>query len=107
MRNKNIFWTPIGLKSLKEAKVFILEHWDHKVLEHFLDLIDERINQLALNSKLAPIIDSTEYRKLVIHKNISIFYTVDSEIVKILLVWDNRQNPNVLKGKLINANKGV
>lgn len=104
MRNKKIFWTPIGLESLREAKVFILEHWNRKVLEHFLDLIDKRAEQLTLNSKLAPNIDSTEYRKLVIHKNISLFYTEDSELVKILLVWDNRQDPRVLKAKLTNAN---
>lgn len=104
MRNKKIFWTPIGLESLREAKVFILEHWNNKVLEHFLDLIDKRVEQLTLNSQLAPIIDSTEYRKLVIHKNISVFYAEYSERVKILLVWDNRQNPRVLKAKLTNAN---
>lgn len=104
MRNKKIFWTPIGLESLRESKEFILKHWSRKVLEHFLDLIDKRVEQLKFNPKLAPIIDSTEYRKLVIHKNISVFYTEDFELVKILLVWDNRQDPRVLKTKLTNAN---
>lgn len=100
MRIKKIFWTPIGLESLRVVKAFILEHWNLKVLEHFLDLIDKRVEQLTLNSKLAPIINSTEYRKLIIHKNISVFYTEDSEMVKILLVWDNRQDPRELKAKL-------
>ncbi len=104
MNTKKIFWTPIGLESLKESQSFILKHWNQTVLEHFLNLIDKRINQLIANPKLAPMLDSTEYRKLVIHKNISIFYMEDSEIIKILLVWDNRQDPIVLKNKLTRAN---
>ncbi len=104
MNSRKIFWTPIGLESLKESQAFILKHWNQKVLEHFLNLVEKRIDQLIANPKLAPMLDSTEYRKLVIHKNISIFYTVDSEIIKILLVWDNRQDPIALKNKLTNAN---
>ncbi len=104
MSTKKIFWTPIGLESLKESQSFILKHWNQKVLEHFLNLIDKRINQLIANPKLAPMLDSTKYRKLVIHKNISIFYTENSEIIKILLVWDNRQDPIALKNKLTRAN---
>ena len=104
MNSIKIFWTPIGLESLKESESFILQHWNQKVLEHFLTLVDKRINQLASNPKLAPIVSSTEYRKLVIHKNISIFYKVETDFIKILLVWDNRQDPTVLKEKLTNAN---
>lgn len=102
--SRNIFWTPIGLESLKEAQSFILEHWNEQVLDYFLDLIDKRIEQLKSNPKLAPIIESTEYRKLLIHKNVSIFYTLESKIIKILLVWDNRQDPGILKEKLTDAN---
>ncbi len=102
--SRKIFWTPIGLESLKEAQSFILEHWDQQVLAYFLDLVDKRIEQLRSNPKLAPIIESTEYRKLLIHKNVSIFYTLESEIIKILLVWDNRQDPQTLKERLTDAN---
>ena len=54
---------------------------------------------------MAPVIPTTVYRKLVIHKNISVFYTLDSVMIKILLVWDNRQDPKKLKNKLIGANR--
>jgi len=103
--SRKIFWTPIGLESLKEVQLFILEHWNQQVLEYFLDLIDKRIDQLKSNPKLAPIIESTEYRKLMVHKNVSIFYTLESEIIKILLVWDNRQDPKIIKEKLKGANR--
>jgi hypothetical protein len=66
--------------------------------------VDKRVDQLTSNPKLAPVVGSTEYRKLVIHKNISIFYKVEIDFIKILLVWDNRQDPLVLKEKLKNAN---
>jgi plasmid stabilization system protein ParE len=101
--NRKIFWTPIGLESLRVAQSFILVHWNQHVLDYFLDLIDKRIDQLKSNPKLAPKVESTEYRKLLIHKNVSIFYTLESEIIKILLVWDNRQDPRTLKEKLTDA----
>ena len=104
MSKQKVLWTPIGLNSLKEIQSFILEHWNEQVLEHFLDLVDRRIEQLRLNPKLAPTINSSKYRKLVIHKNISIFYINERTITKILLVWDNRQNPIHLKRKLTDAN---
>ena len=96
----NIFWTPIGLASLKESKKFILKHWNEKVLEHFLNLVDKRIEQLLSNPELAPRVEFTQYRKLLIHKNISIFDTLDSELIKVLLVWDNRQDPKELQDRL-------
>ena len=67
--------------------------------------MDKRIDQLILNPMMAPVIPTTVYRKLVIHKNISVFYTLDSVMIKILLVWDNRQDPKKLKNKLIGANR--
>ena len=69
-----VFWTPLAIRSLEETKKFILEHWSNQVLEFFLDLVDKRIEQVLINPEIAPVISETNYRKLVIHKNISLFY---------------------------------
>ena len=86
MNQKNIYWTPLAVSSLRETHNFILQHWSYKVGEHFLDLIDERIDQLKINSEIAPKIKASNYRKLVIHKNISLFYINETLKTKILLI---------------------
>ena len=73
------------------------------MLDYFFKLMDKRIDQVKSNPMIAPVLTNTEYRKLVVHKNISVFYTLALPIVKILLVWDNRQDPKKLKKKLLAA----
>ena len=71
MEKNRVFWTPLAIRSLKETKNFILKHWNNQVLDYFLDLIDRRIEQVQINPRIAPAIMETDFRKLVIHKNIS------------------------------------
>jgi len=66
----------------------------------FTQKLESRINQVKNNPKIAPQVTSTTYRKLLIHKNISMYYTIESDGVYILLLWDNRQDPKVLKKAL-------
>ena len=105
MKKNRVFWTPVAIKSLEETKNFIIKHWNDQVLEYFLDLIDKRIEQVQINPRIAPVIIESDYRKLVIHKNISLFYIIESSLTNILLVWDNRQNPKELKRKLTDAQR--
>jgi plasmid stabilization system protein ParE len=105
MAINKVYWTPLAIKSLEESQAFILEHWDEEILDKYLDLIDARIEDLKINPEIAPIIGETSYRKMFIHKNISFFYTLEPEFIKLLLIWDNRQDPKKLKEKLTVANK--
>ncbi|MBL4586492.1 MAG: type II toxin-antitoxin system RelE/ParE family toxin [Flavobacteriales bacterium] len=103
MNVNRIFWTPTAIESLKEVQVFILNQWNIKVLNHFSDLVENRIDQLRTNPDIAPVIGSTEYRKLIVHANVSLFYVNQDGITRILLIWDNRQNPKNLAKQLLNA----
>ncbi len=94
---KEIYCSPIAIESYLDIKDYIKSIWDVKIVEEFENLVDERIEQLRQNNFIAPIIENTSYRKLVIHKNTSIIYDITEELVRIHLVWDNRQDPKGLK----------
>jgi flagellar assembly factor FliW len=100
MSKQTIFWTKLGLNSLEDVKNFILQEWDDEILGHFLNLTDKRIEQIRVNPRLAPIVFKTNFRKLVIHKNISLLYEIVGLKTKILFVWDNRKKPKALFNKL-------
>jgi len=94
---KEIYWSPIAIKSYLDSKDYIELIWDIKIVEEFENLVDERIEQLRQNNLIAPTIENTNYRKLVIHKNSSIIYDITEDLIRIHLVWDNRKDPKELK----------
>lgn len=105
MAKKKVFWTPVAIDSLRSTSEFIINLWNEGIVDNFLELIDKRIEQVQDNPEIAPRINKTNFRKLIIHKNVSLFYTLDTDIIKILLIWDNRQNPQDLFQKLTAANE--
>lgn len=104
MSQQKVYWTPVAIESLKSTKEFISKQWNNEVVEYFLDLIDKRILQIKANPDIAPLIPNTQFRKLLIHKNVSLFYVNTGKLTKVLLIWDNRQNPIDLTEKLAIAN---
>ena len=102
MRN---IWTPVAKNSLEEVVNFISALWNDQVADEFLSQLDYRIEQIQHNPEIAPAFKNSEFRQLLIHKSVSLFYRNYSEYLKILLVWDNRQNPKQLIEKLTDANR--
>lgn len=101
---KRVIWAPIAKKSLKQTSDFISELWNEQVKDEFLNQLDFRISQIQENPELAPTFDDSDIRKLVIYKSVSLFYLNSAEYLKLLLIWDNRQNPFELYRKLTDAN---
>lgn len=72
----------------------MLFKWNYKILQNFIDLVDQTQKQLLINPQLGKLFTKT-IRKVVLHKNASLFYEYDGGNQKIifLLFIDNRQNP--------------
>ena len=79
-----------------------------EILDVFENTIDSRLKELSKNPYLAPPLRGSKiFRKLLIHKNVSVFYSSEIDYIKILLVWDNRQDPKELHKKLIDSYKSL
>jgi len=102
---KKALWTPIASHSIVETVDFISELWNDQVADDFLRQLDYRIEQIQQNPELAPPFKNSEFRQLIVHKSVSLFYREYEEHLKLLLVWDNRQNPIQLFEKLTAAGK--
>lgn len=100
---KKVFWTPIARDSLQEAVDFLSEQWNEEVVDDFLDRLDHRIVQIQQNPELAPSCIDSEFRQLLIHQTISLFYRNTPDHIRLLLVWDNRQDPKKLKERLLGS----
>ena len=102
---KEVRWTQTAKNTLQETSDFILELWNAKVQDQFLDQLEFRISQLQRNHELGSRFEETSYRKLIIHKTVALFYIDHPNYIKLLVIWDNRQDPDKILDKLIDANK--
>jgi plasmid stabilization system protein ParE len=102
---KEVRWTETAKKTLRETSDFILELWNSQINENFLDQLEYRISQIQNNPELGSSFENTHYRKLVIHKTISLYYVNKPDYIKLLVIWDNRSDPDQLLEKLTDANK--
>ncbi len=91
-----ISWSDEALQSLTDYVGFLEKSWNEKVVDDFLDLVDEKIDLIRVNPRIGEKVYFTEFRRALVHKNVAIYYKEDDQGIKILLVWDNRQNPENL-----------
>lgn len=97
---KEVRWTETAIRTLQETSDFILELWDTDVSEKFIEQLDFRIAQLQNDPEIAPSFKDTHIRRLIIHKTVSLFYVNHPQFIKILVIWDNRQEADKLLKKL-------
>lgn len=102
---KEVRWTETARKTLQETSDFILELWGSEINEKFVEQLDYRINQIQNNPELAPAFENNQIRRLIIHRTVSLFYVNTPQFIKILVIWDNRQDPDSLLEKLTDANR--
>lgn len=96
---------PKAKQTLNETSDFILDLWNVQIQENFLDQLEYRIRQLQYNPELGPAFEQTDFRKLAIHKTVSLFYINKRDFIKLLVIWDNRSDPDQLLKKLTDANR--
>ena len=95
-----VVWTPLGLKSLDKTTNFIEEQWNEDIAENFLDRLDERIEQLKRNPRIGPTYEQTEFRQLLIHPLVTLYYENKADHISLTLVWANKQDPDELREQL-------
>lgn len=95
-----IIWTPLGLKSLDKTTRFIEQQWNTEVADVFLDRLDDRIEQLKANPRMGPTYGQMEYRQLIIHPLVTLYYELKADYISLVLVWANKQDPEELRKKL-------
>ncbi|MDQ8003214.1 MAG: hypothetical protein REI64_00365 [Pedobacter sp.] len=70
------------------------KRWGEKFVLKFEGKVKRCIKILTSNPYLYPVFyEELQLRKCIIHKNCSILYKIDEQIVLVVAFWDNRQDP--------------
>lgn len=97
---KQVIWSPQSENDFSAILEYLQENWDKMVFMKFIEIVDELINQISLNPKQFPIIQTKmKIRKCVITKHNSLYYRERKGSVNILRIYDNRQDSRKLKFK--------
>jgi plasmid stabilization system protein ParE len=93
-----IFWTNEALTNLDGILKYLEENWTQKEIVAFVRKLDKRLDLISINPKLFPRSEhKKKVRKSVLTKHTVIYYVFEDDEVKVLTLFDPRQNPEKLK----------
>ena len=96
----NIEWSEEAISNLRNIIEYLKENWTAKELQSFSKKLDEQVELIRRKPatyKASKRLNGT--RECFVTKHNTLFYVYDESTVFIAVLWDNRQNPNKLKGK--------
>jgi plasmid stabilization system protein ParE len=81
-------------KDLQDIVTYLQEVWNEKVVDEFINEIDEQIDRIAEMPYLFPKTEKREnVRKCLINKRVALFYKVTENIIFLLSFRSTRRNP--------------
>ena len=93
-----LIWSDEALLNLKGIIEYLEKSWTTREIKKFARLLDKNLNLIKENPQAFPKSDHSEYfRRAVISKQVSVFYRIENQVVHIISVFDNRQDPRRLK----------
>lgn len=82
-----------SLSDLLNIEEYLLRNWNDRVLENFLVKLDEKV-QIICNGKVVfQKYEGTDYHKILITKHNTLVYSVEDEVLKIIRIIQNYQDP--------------
>jgi plasmid stabilization system protein ParE len=75
----------------------IEENWSEKSAKKFVQQTNKVLNLMSENPNMFPESQKKGIRKGLITKQTSVYYKVFKDIIRLIIFWDNRQNPKDLE----------
>ena len=93
----NVIWTPKAYSSMEQNIIYLRKHWPGFVLNDFLRDVDQSIKIIQAQPYSGSETTLRNVRKLLVVKQIYLFYEIDSTTIALLLFFNNYQNPKKLR----------
>jgi len=96
--NRKVIISKTAEKKLSSLFKYLLENWSAKVKSNFIKKLEYNIELIRLEPETFPESPKDPgLRKCVITKQTTLYYRFDTKQIKIVTIFDTRQNPNTLK----------
>ena len=94
-----IEWTFLAKSDYWQNIAYLEEKWTENDVVNFIKKVDNSISLLKSQTVLFTKSDYNDVYKLVITKQITLFYSLDSETIYLLRFWNNYQDLSNFKLK--------
>mgnify|MGYP006293663035 CR=1 FL=1 len=93
-----LIWSDEALQNLKAIIEYLERRWTEREIRKFAKLLDKQLNLIQSNPLLFPESDKSKgLRKSVLSKQTTIYYRINNDGIRIITLFDNRQQPGKLK----------
>ena len=95
-----VFLSELAERKLLKLSEYLLENWNLKTRDKFIEKLTEKIKQISLQPESCP--QSSEFKglyKCVVTKQTTFYYRISIKLneIEIITIFDTRQNPDKLK----------
>lgn len=91
----------IAERKLEKLFNYLLENWSEKVKSNFIKKLDKNISLIRSQPEIFPHSEKNpDLKKCVVTKQTTLLFKFDEKEIKILTIFDTRQNPDKLKADL-------
>ncbi|HZK07926.1 MAG TPA: type II toxin-antitoxin system RelE/ParE family toxin [Bacteroidales bacterium] len=89
-----IIWSDEALSNLQGIIDYLESRWTNREIKKFAQILDKQINLIEINPFLFAETDkSNGLRKSVLSRQTTIYYRVINNEIRIITLFDTRQNP--------------
>jgi plasmid stabilization system protein ParE len=92
-----VVWTDEALADYYQNIDYLLKEWTNQVALDFIEDVDAAISLIVSRPELFPLTDYREIRKVVVRKQITLFYKISDNSIQLIRFWNNYQDPSRLK----------
>jgi plasmid stabilization system protein ParE len=98
MKNiSKVVWSSEAVENLEKIIAYLEEKWSEKEIKKFIKKLEKQISVIKKQPLSFPKSQLIEARKSVLSKQTTIYYKVFEDVIYIVTIFDNRQNPEKLK----------
>ncbi|MEG1591512.1 hypothetical protein AB670_04073 [Chryseobacterium sp. MOF25P] len=83
-----------SLLDLRNIEEYLLKHWSDKVFDDFLTKFNEIIEVISAGNVIFQKYENTDYHKVLITKHNTLIYTIEDNVLKIIKILQNFQDPD-------------
>jgi toxin ParE1/3/4 len=93
-RTYKIIWSSEALNNLTDILNYLLENWNEKVANIFLDKLDKKVLLLSNQPFVGYISEKdSSIRSVLLSKHNRLYYSIYNNTIELLRILDTRQNP--------------
>ena len=83
-----------SLSDLRNVEEYLLENWSDKIYDDFLTKLDEIVEIICEGNVVFQKYENTIYHKILITKHNTLIYIIENDILKIIRILQNFQDPD-------------